>query len=68
MLRFTYTNHSEDLASGLTQFAGYNELRLNDANTLTGTYFTKRVPSTRGTILLVRRNAKDDINDPVKIK
>lgn len=68
MLKFTYTNHSEDLASGLTQFAGYNELRLNDANTLTGTYFTKRVPSTRGTILLVRRNAKDDINDPVKTK
>lgn len=68
MLKFTYTNHSENLASGLTQFAGYNELRLDDANKLTGTYYTKRVPSTRGTISLVRRNAKDYINDPINVK
>lgn len=68
VLKFTYINHSEDLSSGLPQFAGYNELRLCDDNTLNGTYFTKRVPSTRGTILLVRRNAKDDINEPVNVK
>lgn len=68
MLKFTYINHSEDVSSGLPQFAGYNELRLCDNNTLSGTYFTKRVPSTRGTILLVRRNAEDDINDLVKAK
>lgn len=62
VLKFTYTNHSEDLASGLTQFAGYNELRLDDANTLAGTYYTKRVPATRGKILLIRRNPNDEIN------
>ena len=55
MLKFTYTNHSEDLSSELTQFAGYHELRLDDANTLRGTYYTKRTPRTRGTILLTRR-------------
>lgn len=65
MLKFTYTNHSEDLSSELTQFAGYNELRLNDANTLSGTYYTKRTPSTRGTILLVRRAPEGDINEPL---
>ena len=65
MLKFTYTNHSEDLATGLTQFAGYNELRLNDANTLSGTYYTKRDPATKGTILLVRREPNDEINVPL---
>lgn len=64
LLKFTYVNHSEDLDSGLTQFAGYNELRLNDANTLEGTYYTKREPMTRGTILLIRRDPKDIINQP----
>lgn len=54
MLKFTYTNYSEDFASALTEFAGYNELRLDDTNKLSGTYYTKRNPSTRGTISLVR--------------
>lgn len=67
-LKFTFTNHSEDLDLGLPQFAGYNELRLNDANTLDGTYYTQREPSTKGTILLVRRDAKDDINEPIRAK
>lgn len=64
LLKFTYINHSEDLVSGLPQFAGYNELRLNDANTLEGTYYTRRTPMTRGTIKLIRRTAKNEINQP----
>lgn len=68
MLKFTYTNHSENINLGLPQFAGYNELRLNDANTLAGTYYTQREPSTKGTIILIRRDAKDDINEPIRAK
>ena len=68
MLKFTYTNHSEDLSSELTQFAGYNELRLDDANTLSGTYYTKRTPSTRGTILLIRRIPEGEINEPLNVR
>lgn len=68
MLKFTYTNHSEDLSSELTQFAGYNELRLDDANTLRGTYYTKRTPSTRGTILLTRRIPEGEINESLNVR
>ena len=68
MLKFTYTNHSEDLSSELTQFAGYNELRLDDANTLRGTYYTKRTPSARGTILLTRRIPEGEINESLNVR
>ena len=34
------------------------------SNTLEGTYYTKRDPMTRGKILLIRRDPKDDINQP----
>lgn len=68
MLKFTYTNYSEDISLGLIQFAGYNELRLDDANTLSGTYYTKRIPSTRGTMLLVRRIPESDINEPINVR
>lgn len=65
MLKFTYTNKSYDTICGLPEFSGYNELRLKDKNTLVGTYFTKRIPSTRGNLLLVRRNSDDEIHETV---
>lgn len=65
VLKFTYINQSQDLKCDLPEFSGYNELRLQDENTLSGTYFTKRVPSTRGIILLIRRNPSSNINENV---
>lgn len=63
ILKFTYTNKSHDIKSNLSEFSGYNELRLSDNNTLSGTYFTKRIPSTRGTLLLFRRTDGDNIHE-----
>lgn len=63
VLKFTYTNKSHDLTCNLAEFSGYNELRLSDKNTLTGTYYTKRIPSTRGNLLLIRRSSNDVINE-----
>lgn len=63
VLKFTYTNKSHDVTCNLAEFSGYNELRLSDKNTLTGTYYTKRIPSTRGSLLLIRRTPNDDINE-----
>ena len=57
-----YQKALENEKHGNIQIAGYNELRLDDANTLAGTYYTKRVPATRGKILLIRRNPNDEIN------
>lgn len=67
VLKFTYVNYSKDLSLGLPQFAGYNELRLKDANTLEGDYYTKREPMTRGRISLIRRSSADNINQSVKV-
>ena len=63
VLKFTYTNKSHDVTCNLAEFSGYNELRLSDKNTLTGTYYTKRIPSTRGNLLLIRRSSNDVINE-----
>lgn len=63
VLKFTYTNKSHDVSNNLPEFSGYNELTLSDKNTLTGTYYTKRIPSTRGNMLLVRRTKDDEINE-----
>lgn len=60
---FKKFNKSHDIACNLAEFSGYNELRLADKNTLTGTYYTKRIPSTRGNLLLIRRSSNDVIND-----
>ena len=57
------TNKSHDVTCNLAEFSGYNELRLSDKNTLTGTYYTKRIPSTRGNLLLIRRSSNDVINE-----
>lgn len=65
MLKFTYTNKSHDTTCGLPEFSGYNELRLKDKNTLEGTYFTKRIPSTRGNLFLIRRKPDDDIHETI---
>lgn len=65
VLKFTYKNNSHDIINSLPEFSGYNELKLCDKNTLSGTYFTKRIPSTRGTMLLVRRTPNDEINEVV---
>ena len=63
VLKFTYTNKSHDITCNLAEFSGYNELRLSGKNTLTGTYYTKRIPSTRGNLLLIRRSSNDVINE-----
>lgn len=63
VLKFTYTNKSHDITCNLAEFSGYNELRLSGKNTLTGTYYTKRIPSTRGNLLLIRRSSTDVINE-----
>ena len=63
VLKFTYTNKSHDITCDLPEFSGYNELTLSGTDTLTGTYYTKRIPSTRGELLLIRRNPSDDINE-----
>jgi len=68
MLKFTYTNKSHDVTSDLVEFSGYNELRLSDKNTLTGTYYTKRTPSTRGSLLLIRKTPDDEINEVLSEK
>lgn len=65
VLKFTYTNKSHDTACGLPEFSGYNELKLKDKNTLEGTYFTKRIPSTRGNLFLIRKKSDDDINETI---
>ena len=59
VLKFTYTNQSENVELDLPQFVGYNELKLCNANKLSGTYYTRRTPATRGTISLVRSDTKD---------
>lgn len=65
VLKFTYTNKSRDTTCGLPEFSGYNELKLKDKNTLEGTYFTKRIPSTRGNLLLIRKKPDDEINETI---
>lgn len=65
VLKFTYINKSHDIKCDLPQYPGYNELRLFDENTLSGMYFTQRIPSTRGKILLIRRNPLADIDEDV---
>lgn len=65
VLKFTYTNKSHDTVCGLPEFSGYNELKLKDKNTLEGTYFTKRIPSTRGNLFLIRKKSDDDINETI---
>lgn len=65
VLKFTYINKSRDIDCHLPQYPGYNELRLSDENTLSGMYFTQRIPSTHGTILLIRRNPSSDIDEDV---
>ncbi len=65
VLKFTFTNKSQDIKCELPQYPGYNELQLLDENTLNGRYFTQRIPSTRGTILLIRRDPSADINNTV---
>lgn len=65
ILKFTYRNKSHDISCGIPQYLGYNELRLAAPNTLSGTYFTQRTPSTYGTILLNRYDPSSDINEDV---
>lgn len=65
VLKFTYMNKSNDIECDMPQYPGYNQLRLADQNTLSGIYFTQRIPSTRGTIFLVRRMPSSDINEDV---
>lgn len=66
VLKFTYTNKSRDNGYGLIEFDGYNEFFLRDANTLDGTYYTKRTPeSSRGTMLLIRQLDSSIIHDDV---
>ena len=65
VLKFTYINKSYDMECGMPQYPGFNELRLADSNTLSGKYFTQRIPSTHGTILLIRRNPSADIDEDV---
>lgn len=55
VIKYTYKNVSEDLSCGMPEFSGYNELRVNDANTLSGVYFTKREPATKGKMVLTKR-------------
>lgn len=65
ILKFTYKNKSHDIECGMPQYVGYNELRLTGKNTLSGTYFTKRIPSTYGTILLNRYDTSSEIHEDV---
>lgn len=65
VLKFTYNNKSKDIGCHMPQYPGYNQLRLVDPNTLSGTYFTQRIPSTNGNIWLVRRDPSSDINEDI---
>ena len=66
VLKFTYTNKSHDLECNMPQYLGFNELRLVDKNTLSGTYFTQRPPNgTKGNILLIKRTEASEIHEVV---